>query len=67
MEEPRTKQRNTKFPAQTIEEEQTFREDAAKEQIKIWHNLLPSLLEKLGRIPDPRNPKKIKHKVTKQK
>ena len=64
MEEPRTKQKNTKFPAQTIQEEQTFREDAAKEQIKIWRNLLPSLLEKLGRIPDPRNPKKIKHKVT---
>ena len=64
MEEPRTKQKNTIFPYKTIEEEKNFREDATEEQIKIWRNLLPLLLLKLSRIPDPRQLKKIKHKVT---
>lgn len=64
LEEPRTKQRNTKFPVKTIAGEQQFREDAAQAQIKVWRNLLPNLLKKLNKIPDLRSPNKLKHKVS---
>jgi hypothetical protein len=62
--DPRTDQRNAKFPAKTVEEEQMFRESLVEEQIKVWRKLIPGVLDKLSRIPDPRNPKKTKHKVT---
>jgi hypothetical protein len=61
---PRTAQSNVKFPAQTVEEEQIFRESLVEEQIKVWRKLIPGLLDKLSRIPDLRNPEKTKHKVT---
>jgi hypothetical protein len=61
---PRTAQSNVKFPAQTVEEEQIFRESLVEEQIKVWRKLIPGLLDKLSRIPDIRNPEKTKHKVT---
>ena len=48
----------------TVEEEQQARIDATVEQVKVFRSQLPSLLIKLARIPDPRNPRKIKHKLT---
>jgi hypothetical protein len=59
----RTQAINSKRPYQTIEEEQTVRQDILAEQIKIWKRTLPTLLQKLSRIPDPRRPKSVKHKI----
>ena len=55
---------NAKRPYQTFEEEQTIRQEILAEQIKIWRRTLPTLIQKLSRIPDPRRPKSIKHKMT---
>lgn len=59
----RTQARNYKRPYQTLEEEQTARQNILAEQIKIWGRTLPTLLQKLSRIPDPRRPKSTKHKI----
>ena len=48
----------------TVEEEQAAREAAVAAQLPVYRELLPKLLEALGRIPDPRQPKKLKHKLT---
>ena len=55
---------NRKCPYRTVEEEGVMRLDAVTEQIKAYRAELPVLLERLSKIKDPRNPKKIKHKVT---
>jgi hypothetical protein len=60
----RTQAINAKRPYQTIEEEQEVRQDLLGEQIKIWRRVLPKLLLKLSRIPDPRRPKSVKHKIS---
>jgi hypothetical protein len=59
----RTQAINAKRPYHTIKEEQTIRQDILGEQIKVWRKVLPILLPKLSRIPDPRRPKSIKHKM----
>src|SRR3990167_1858245 len=59
----RTQAINAKRSYQTLEEEQVIRQDILSEQIKVWRQTLPSLLHKLSRIPDPRRPKSIKHKM----
>lgn len=47
------------------EQEETLeRQDACVEQIRVLRIHLPTLLKKLGKIPDFRNPKKTKHKQT---
>ena len=48
----------------TVEEEEQARRDATVEQVKVFRTQLPALLLQLSRIQDPRNPKKIKHKLT---
>lgn len=48
----------------TAAEEKELRQDVAVEHFKILADQLPSLLERLSRIPDPRNPKKISHQLT---
>ena len=55
---------NRKCEYETVEQEGAARVDAAIEQLKIFHSQLPTLLRRLAKIPDPRNPKKIKHKLT---
>ncbi len=55
---------NRKCPYKTVEEEGVMRLDAVTQQIKAYRAELPVLLERLSNIKDPRNPKKIKHKVT---
>jgi len=55
---------NRKRIYQTVEEEQAERQRVVEEKLKVFRALLPDLLKKLGRIKDPRNPKKVKHKLT---
>jgi len=40
------------------------RQEVVESQYKIYQNILPGLLKKLGRIEDIRTPKKIKHQHT---
>ena len=47
-----------------VEEEQRARQDATTEQIRVFRAKLPVLLQRLSKIKDPRNPRKIKHKHT---
>jgi hypothetical protein len=54
---------NTQCPYQTKDEEQTAREEAVAAQISTYRSMLPKLLRDLSKIPDPRNPKKSKHKL----
>ena len=56
--------RNGKSNYQTVAEEQQARMTAVTEQHRILQAHLPVLIRRLSKIPDPRNPKKIKHKVT---
>ena len=55
---------NRKSEYKTVEEEIVAREEAVIQQLKIMTGLLPKLLRRLAGIKDPRNPKKIKHKMT---
>ncbi|OIP41311.1 MAG: hypothetical protein AUK25_05945 [Desulfobacteraceae bacterium CG2_30_51_40] len=48
----------------SVEEEKRARQDAATEQVRVFRAKLPVLLQRLSRIKDPRNPKKIKHRHT---
>jgi DDE family transposase len=55
---------NRLCPYSTEAEEQAGREDAVAGQLGVFRALLPKLLKDLGKIPDPRQPKKVKHKLT---
>ena len=55
---------NRLCPYQTRAEERAAREDAVASQLGVFRALLPKLLKDLGKIPDPRQPKKVKHKLT---
>lgn len=46
------------------EEEGAVRNEAVFEQLKVFRAKLPVLLRRLSKIPDPRHPKKTKHKLT---
>jgi len=55
---------NRRCRYKSVEEEQRARQDAVTEQIRVFRAKLPVLLQRLSRIKDPRNPRKIKHKHT---
>ena len=55
---------NGKNKYKTVAKEQQIRMTAVTEQHRILQANLPVLLKRLSRIPDPRNPKKIKYKLT---
>jgi|GEM_PF-1837347 len=55
---------NRKCQYKTAEEEQRGRQDAVVEQVRVFRAKLPVLLRRLCKIKDPRNPKKVKHKLT---
>jgi hypothetical protein len=55
---------NRLCPYRTEAEEQVAREEAVAGQLGIFRRLLPKLLKDLSKIPDPRQPKKSKHKLT---
>lgn len=61
---PRTAAHNRKCTYSTIEEERIARGDILAEQLKSWRAMLPLLIKRFSKIPDPRNPSKIKHKIT---
>lgn len=48
----------------SAEEELEDRQDTVEQATIIYRQMLPSLLNKLSHIEDPRNPNKIKHKMT---
>lgn len=56
--------KNGKSNYQTSDEEKTARMTAVTEQHRIFQANFPILLRRLSKIPDPRNPKKIKYKLT---
>jgi hypothetical protein len=55
---------NATSPWKTVEEEQQARQEAVEEQLQAYRSALPTLLKRLAKIPDPRNPKTIRHKST---
>ena len=55
---------NRKCSYQNEEEEKSARLDAVSQQVKVYRAMLPVLLKRLSKISDPRNPRKIKHKLT---
>ncbi len=55
---------NTKSKLESVEEEIEERSRIACEHAKVLKVNLPVLLKRLSQIPDPRNPKKIKFKLT---
>jgi hypothetical protein len=61
---PRSTISNHKCVFRSVEEERVARNEVSSEQLKVFHAKLPTLLKRFSTIPDPRNPKKIKHKLT---
>ncbi len=55
---------NRLYPYRTEAEEQADREVAVGAQLGVLRKLLPTLLKDLGKIPDVRPPKKVKHQLT---
>lgn len=55
---------NHKCQFASVEEEGAVRNEAVWEQLKVFRAKLPHLLRRFSKIPDPRNPKKTKHKLT---
>jgi hypothetical protein len=55
---------NRKSEYKSVEDEQEARQFAATEQARVFRAQLPGLLKRLSKIKDPRNPKKISHKLT---
>jgi len=47
----------------TWDEEQQAREQAVTEQMRVLRAQLPGLLVDLARIPDPRQPRKCRHRL----
>ena len=60
----RTTTPNRKSEYETVAEETEARTQAVTEQVRIFQSQLPVLLKQLNTIEDPRNPKKVKHKLT---
>ncbi len=55
---------NCKCRFESVEEEGRIRNEVVTEHLSIFRSKLPILLKRLAKIEDPRNPKKIKHKVS---
>jgi len=55
---------NGKAGWETVEEERDGRRRVVEEHHKVWRVVLPVLLRRLTSIPDPRNPRSIKHRLT---
>ena len=55
---------NTCSAYATVSQEQEAREQAVSGQLRILRRELPRVLERLAQIPNPRNPRKCRHKLT---
>ena len=55
---------NTLCPWKTLEQEREARQTNSYEHLSVLRAQLPGILTALRKIPDPRNPKKIKHTLT---
>lgn len=55
---------NRKSSLKTVDEEEASLTRDAEETLEVYAQLLRKLLPKLARIPDPRNPRKTKHRLT---
>jgi len=55
---------NGKSAWETVEEEKQARQETTEEQLRVYRCVLPRLLKRLAKIPDPRNPVLIRHKLT---
>lgn len=60
----RTQASNRKRSYETVEEEREARAEITAAQIKAWRSLLPTLIKRFSRIPDPRRAKSVTHKLT---
>lgn len=49
---------------ESVEQEQAARFEVVTEQMRVYRAQLPVLLQRLAKIPDPRNPQKVKHRLT---
>ena len=54
---------NRKAPWADETEEVAAREEAVRAQLTIWRQHLPDLFQKFAKIPDPRQPRKVRHKA----
>jgi len=54
---------NGKCSYKSADEERFARNEVVAEQINVFRAQLPNLLKRFSKIPDPRNPKKVKHKL----
>lgn len=64
MKPPTSTLSNGKCDWTTVDQEREVRQEAVEEQIKVFRSVLPTLLQRLARISDPRNPKTTRHKLT---
>ncbi len=55
---------NRLCPWGTVEEERARREEAVAGPVAVYRALLPKLIKDLDKIPEVRQPNKIKHKLT---
>ncbi len=55
---------NCKSKFNTREEEQQDRQNTIEDQLIAYRSLLPTIINKLSKIKDPRNPRKSKHKLS---
>lgn len=61
---PRIQAHNRKSAFTTIDEERDFRSELVAAQVRAWRSLLPHLIRRFSRIPDPRRANSVKHKLT---
>ena len=54
---------NCKCPFQTVEEERAARQEAITDYLLVLRKILPDIVERFSKVPDFRNPRKIKHKI----
>lgn len=62
--EPQQSVPDCQSPHKTVEEECEEREEAVEAQIKVFRLMLPTWLKQLSKLEDPRQAKKVKHKLT---
>ena len=62
--QPKPSPSNSTSHFETIDEEGDARTEAVTTLILLMRQLLPLLLRRFAKIPDPRNPNKLKHRLT---